>query len=276
MPGLAQNQAAQFVKMILIGDPGTHKTGALTSLVKAGYKLRIYDFDNLLGSLVQFVNKDCPEKIGNVAYQTFTDKLKGVDNPVIMIGNSSKVMSVADGTPTAYIRGLKQLTQWKTADEDYGDPGKWGADTILVLDSLTSAALAAFRYAQAVNPMAKEPQTYYFTAQQLVMNLLYLLASEQMACHVIVIAHIDYDKDQNTGLTKGFPRSIGSAINSQIAAGFNAVLQTKVRPGNPPKRIISTVPDGIVDLKNPISFKLTGDLPVETGLADFFNAVKPQ
>jgi hypothetical protein len=274
MGSLANNQSDEFLKMLFMGDPGSGKTGALTALVKAGYKLRIIDFDNLLGSLKQYVKKECPELIDNVSYQTFTDKYKADPNPIMMIGGSARVSPLVDGIPSAYTRALKQMTYWKTADEDFGSPESWGNDCVLVVDSLTSMALAAYRYAMGMNPGAREGQTHYFSAQQLVMNALALLASEQIATNVIVIAHVDYDKNHQ-GLTKGFPRSIGSAINSQIAGVFNSVLLAESQgSGGNVKRTIRTNSTGIVDLKNPVSFRLPDTLPLETGLADFFTAVK--
>jgi hypothetical protein len=274
MPGLADNNSTEFLKVLLVGDPGSGKTGSLTSLVKAGYKLRVFDFDNLLGSLKQYVTKECPDRIANVSFQTFTDKMKGNANPIQMIGGRAAVSALTDGIPSAYTRALAQLNHWKVGDEDFGPPATWGADTILVIDSLTSLSQSAFRYAIGMNPMAKEPQTHYFSAQQLVMNTLYLLASEQVATNVIVIAHLDY-RDNHMNLTKGFPRAIGSAISSQIASCFNSVLLAETMgSGGNVRRTIRTNSTGIVDLKNPVAFRLPDTLPLETGLSDFFTAVK--
>lgn len=269
MPSLNEHEGSEYVKGIVLGDPGSGKTGALTSLVSAGYKLRIWDFDNLLNTLVQYVRKECPQNIGNVSYQTFTDKLKGVDMPLTMIGNSLKVMPNNDGTPTAYVKGLKQLNAWKTEDEDFGKPETWGADTVVVIDSLTSLSNAAFRYVQAMNPMAKEPQTYYFGAQQLIMNLLQLLCTKDFATNVLVLAHLTY-KENQLELTKGFPRTVGSALNEVIAAHFNTVLLVESTNS---RREIRTRSTGIVDLKNPMPFSLPEKLPIESGLADYFRAV---
>lgn len=269
MPALDQHQSTQLVKALVLGDPGAGKTGSLTSLVKAGYKLRIYDFDNLLGSLVQFARRECPDKMSNVAFQTFTDKMKGNENPVMMMGGRMDVQGFNDGTPTAFVGALKQLNHWKAGSEDLGKPGTWGPDTIVVLDSLTMISSAAYRYVKAMNPMAKEPQSQFFAAQQLIINLLSLLFSEQFATNVLVLAHINYTEN-HLNITKGFPRSIGSALNQQIGAYFNCVLMVESQ-GN--KRIIRTNSNGIVDLKNPVSFKLPETLPIETGLADFFKAV---
>ena len=50
--------------------PSPGKTGSLVSLVKAGYKLRILDFDNLLDVLKYMIIRECPEKIDNVEFRT--------------------------------------------------------------------------------------------------------------------------------------------------------------------------------------------------------------
>ena len=273
MTALSQHQSLEYVKMLYMGNPGSGKTGSLTGLVAAGYKLRIWDFDNLLGSLVQYVGHVCPEKIGNVSFQTFTDKMKGLDTPVVFAGKSVKVMPFVDGTPDAYVRALKQLNHWKSGDEDLGKPGDWGSDTVIVIDSLTNAAAAAFRYAQAMNPAAMDQQTYYNTAQQLVMNMITLLFSEQVRCNVIVLAHLDY-RENEFEVIKGFPRAIGRALNNQIGAYFNVVCLAEASgSGNNVKRVIRTNSTGIVDLKNPVSFKIPDSLPLETGLATIFKTI---
>lgn len=270
MGSLADHQSLTYVKGLYLGDSGAGKTGSLTSLVKAGYKLRIWDFDNLLGTLVQYVKRECPEKLDSIKFQTFTDKLKGTDSLLMRQGNSVTVMSIADGMPTAYVNALKQLNHWKTPTEDLGPPSEWGKDCVIVIDTLTTMASAAFRYCQAFNPGAKEPQTYYWNAQQLVTNMLSLLNSEQMHVNVLVLAHINYDKNYME-ITKGFPRSIGSALNDQIAASFNCVVLAESRGS---QRVIRTNSTGIIDLKNPVAFKVPETLPLETGLATFFEAVK--
>jgi hypothetical protein len=269
MPSLGKHQNTQLVKGLLVGDPGSGKTGGLTSLVAAGYKLRIADFDNLLGSLVSFVQKECPDKIDNVTYQTFTDKMAGTAIPLQMIGQSMKVNPNIVGVPKAYPDFLKQLNHWKTEDEDLGKPESWGPECIFVLDSLTACSSAAFRYAQGMNPSAKEGQTYFYAAQQLITNLLSLLASKDFATNVLVLAHLDY-REQQPGMFKGFPRAVGQALHTQIGAYFNCVLMAESQGRS---KVIRTMTNGVVDLKNPLAHKLPDTLPLETGLATFFKEV---
>ena len=60
MSSLADHQSSELTKVLVIGDSKSGKTGALTSLVAAGYKLRILDFDNLLDPLRAFIERECP------------------------------------------------------------------------------------------------------------------------------------------------------------------------------------------------------------------------
>lgn len=274
MASLADHTTANLVKGLIYGDGGAGKTSALVALIEAGYDIRIWDFDNNLKPLKELIKKRCPERIGQVKVQTFTDKLKGIDVPLVMQGNSLKVMPNVSGTPKAYSDAMKQFNHWKDEGEDLGSPATWGENTICVIDTLTSAANSAFRYVQAFNPTAKEPQTYYFGAQNLIMNLIYLLCSEEFATHVLVLAHLNYDKDKEGNVLKGFPKSIGSALNTSIATSFNTALLVE-SVGNNGKREIVTRSTGLIDLKNPAVFQgLPARLPSETGLAEYFTAFR--
>jgi hypothetical protein len=71
-------------------------------------------------------------------------------------------------------------------------------------------------------------------------------------------------------LGKGFPRSVGSALNEIIAAHFNSALLVEDING---KKYIHTKSTALVDLKNPVPFGGLDKLPIETGLATFFEAV---
>lgn len=44
--------------------------------------------------------------------------------------------------------------------------------------------------------------------------------------------------------------------------------------GKTVKRKIKTVPTTMVDLKNPVEFKLDAELPLETGLSEVFRKLK--
>lgn len=259
MPKLSEHHASSLVKLIYIGDSGTGKTGSLVSLLSNGYKLRVLDMDNGLDALVQFARKECPDKLDNVDYETVRDKYRmGPAGPVIA------------GTPKAFVDALKLLTKWS----DESDPSEWGENTFLVIDSLSAMGRAAFAWARGLNPTAKDPRQWYFTAQQAIEDMIALLTGEAFHTNVILISHVNY-KELHDGSTKGYANSIGSALGPTIPKYFNTMLLAEaIGSGKNIKRRIRTVPTGIIDLKNPAPFKIEADYPLETGLAQIVSGLK--
>lgn len=260
MPLLSQHQSNDFTKMLLEGDSGSGKTGALTSLVKAGYLLRILDMDNGLETLKQFVLRECPEKAQGIEYVTLRDKYK-----------SSSQGPIIDGVPKAFVEALKLLDKWKYADTDLGAPGGWGPDAVLVIDSLTFLSDAAFAWAQGLNPSAKDPRQWYGAAQDAIEKVLALLTSPGFETNVIVISHVRY-VDNPDGSRKGYPTAVGSALSPVIPRYFNSVALCQTKGGG--KRTIQTAATAMIDLKNPKPFEMEKELPIETGLADFFTTLR--
>jgi len=258
MPSLEDHSSSKFVKLLYIGDSGSGKTGSLTSLVAAGYKLRILDLDNGLDALRSHASQECPDKLKNVDFETRRDEYTSSNQgPVIM-------------RPTAYVESVKLLDEWT----DETKPKEWGEDTIFVLDSLSALGAAAYAWADRQNPSAKDKRQIYHTAQQSIVKILDALSSPNFECNVIVISHVLL-KDFQEGLVKGYVNSIGSAIGPTIPKFFNTlVLAESIGSGKNVKRCIKTMPTGIIDLKNPASFKIDAELPLETGMATLFEQLK--
>lgn len=259
---LSKHQSSEFTKLLLMGDSKSGKTGGLAPLVK-DYNLRILDFDNGLDALAQVVARDYPTRLDSVEFRTLRDKLK-----------SSPTGTVVDGAATAFIEALKMLDNWKYGNVDLGAPSAWGKECILVLDSLTFMADAAFRFREPLTPRSREGKydirAVYKDAQDAVENVLALLTSETFRTNVIVISHVRY-VDNPDGTKKGYPTAVGSALSPQIPRYFNSVALAQTTAG---KRAIQTAPTAMIDLANPASFKMLPTLPIETGLATFFATVR--
>lgn len=267
MPDLTTYSEDKPIKLLFIGDSGTGKTGALASLVQAGYKLRILDFDNGLDYLVKHLVKlNVPKLLSNVNYVTCTDKYK-------IAGG----MPIVSGTPKAFSNSLQLLTEWKEPDgPNLGVPASWARDTILVIDSLTFLSKACFNYTLALNGrLTAQPfQSDYGEAQRKIENLLAMLYSDAMNCHVIVTSHVSFVEGEG-GLTKGYPSSIGKALSPQIPRYFNNMLQAKIKgSGTMAKRTIVTQPAGMVEVKVALpKDSIPAELPLDSGLRTFFKAI---
>lgn len=257
MPSLEGSNLPPITKLLLIGDSGTGKTGALASIVKAGYRVRILDMDNKVkdGILPQILKRECPDKIGNVDFEPLRDKLK-----------SSAAGYLFDGVPQAFVKALGLLDKWS----DGSSPKEWGPQTVLVVDSLTFLSDAAFNWAKSMNPGAKDPRQWYMTAQDGIENTLAQLTHSSFGTNVIVISHVSW-VDRPDGSMKGYPASVGKALGPTIPAYFDNMALCQTVAG---KRTIQTVPTALVDLKNPAAFKMAPTLPIETGLADFFATLR--
>lgn len=263
MANLANHQSAEFTKLLLIGDPKSGKTGSLASLVK-NYKLRILDYDNGLDGLAQFVRRDNPTMLENVEFRTLRDKMKaGPGGPTI------------DGNATAFLEGLRMLDHWKYDGVDLGPPAQWGKDTILVIDSLTFMSRAAFNFREPLTPRSRDGKydvrAVYKDSQDAVEDVVALLTSESFRANVIVITHVKYI-DNPDGTKKGYPTAVGSALSAQLPAYFNSVALAQTGPGG--KRHIQTTSTAMIDLANPAAFKMLPQLPIETGLATFFQTLR--
>jgi len=256
MPPLGELKKSKFVKMIYIGDSGSGKTGSLVSLVKAGYKLRILDMDAGVGVLASYVNEECPEKIGNVDFETRRDKYK--PTPMGM-----KI----EGKAKAWTEAMQLLDKWS----DGSNPAEWGADTILVIDSLTRLSQAAAAFSDRLNPTAGDKRQIYHHAQQMIENFLSNITDDAFGTNVILTSHIAYNENE----TKGFPSSIGKAIGPKIPTYFNNLFQAeRVGMGDKARRVIRTYPTSKVDLKAENPFKLDKEVPLSSGMATLFEKLK--
>lgn len=268
MAKLSEHQSSKFVKLLYIGDSGTGKTGSLTSLVKAGYSLRILDTDNGLDILRQFVQHECPDRINSIDFETRRDeyKLGSIYQNGNIVGKGPTVVK-----PKAYVECVDLMAKWS----DGSDPAEWGPETIFVLDSLSTLSKAAFEWARNMNPAAKDGRQWYGTAQASIENLVGQLTSEAFRTNLIIISHIRYDQEGESGPRKGTPMTIGASLSGSIGKYFNTVVCAEsVGAGASVKRRIKTVPTAEVTLKTPVPFKVTSELPLESGLATLFNAIK--
>jgi hypothetical protein len=263
MPTLEKHQSSEFTKLLLMGDSKSGKTGSLAALVPK-YKLRILDFDNGLDALAQIVKRDNPTKLSNVEFRTLRDKFK-----------SSPTGTVVDGMATAFIDALKMLDHWKFDGTDLGSPAQWGPECILAIDSLTFMSDSAFRFREPLVPRSKDGKydirAVYKDSQDAIESVLALLTSESFKTNVIVISHVRY-VDNPDGTKKGYPTAVGSALSPQIPRYFNSVALAQTGPGG--KRQIQTAATAMIDLANPAAFKMLPTLPIETGLATFFETLR--
>lgn len=276
------------LRIMLIGYPGTAKTGALASLANAGFKLRIIDFDGNLDPLLRRVQA---EQLSNIDAVYLEDKLT--------TGPSGFLE--AKGIPDAFVRGHKLLDKWsyKEADGtvvDLGASKDWGLDTVVVLDSITKMGEASML--RATKMMNKTPDTVTDRVWNLAIteqaNFLNRLSSADNPHHVIVIAHLkmigpkdirkgDSDiakviKEQLADMlpTRFYPSVLGWQYPQVAMADWPIVIEAikEVKAGQI-KRYLNLAPRNELDVKFPGIENLGPKLDISDGLLTVFKELSP-
>jgi hypothetical protein len=272
MTSLDKHPSSGRTKLLLIGDSGSGKTGALAALANAGYNLRIQDYDAGCDVLRHFVKKQFHK---NVEIVTLVDRIKG-----------HKGRAKPKGIPEAAERGLDLLDKWKYKDPvtsktiDFGSIYDWGPKEVIVIDSLTMMGEAAFRRHLAVNGRTNENkrQSDWGAAQDIQEGMLQILWSDYVKCNVICTAHIKFipeDDEVEGSPTHGYPSALGKALPPKVPRYFNSMLKVTTRgSGKSVKRFIRTTSEGATQLKNPAPTIVPAELDLEDGLAKFFELVQ--
>jgi hypothetical protein len=276
----------QPIRMMIVGYPGTAKTGMIASLANAGYKIRMIDYDGNSQSLLEYTDKD---KLANIDIVYLEDKMR----------NGERFIETT-GIPTAFRAGLDLMDEWKYKEPDgtevnLGKSKDWGCDTVVVLDSLTAMGEASMRRQMALSN--KTPLNNTDGVWGLAMNqqeaFITKLTSETNNFHVIVLAHLkmigprdarkgddDLTKELKERIaalvdTRLFPSALGHVLPPVIGGHFPILIEAATDfKGSTAQRIIRVVPRPELDLKLPskISFDKAS---ITDGLAKIFAELAP-
>lgn len=268
MPDLLSFSSTQKTNLLFIGDSGAGKTGALASLVDAGYNLRILDSDNgvetLVGILLDSKSPYKRPKSGQVIYEPITDAMKNQNGK--LIPRSAK----------AWQRAVGLLDKWDTDSAKLGPISTWGPQDILVIDSLTTLGNAAMNWVLAMNArLGQQPhQSDWYQGQQLLEGMLQMLYDEGIRCNVIVCCHVVYIGEEGRP-DKGYPASLGKALSPKIGRYFNHMIMARSQgSGAAVKHKIITNSTNLVELKTTSPFRVKAEYDLGTGLAEYFRDIR--
>jgi hypothetical protein len=240
------------------------KTGALASLAAAGYNLRIIDLDNGLDVLANILSdplsKYGKDALSRVNYVTITDKMRNVNGKLL------------PAQAQVWQKTMELMQKW----EDLGPVTSWTSNEVLVIDSLTMLSTAAMNFALSLQGrLGQHPQLQdWGVAQNLLESFIQMLYDDSIKCNVIINCHIKYMGEEN-GPQRGYPNTLGQALPPKLGRYFNTILLAQSSgTGSSVKRQIWTNPRGVVELKNTAPTRVKPSYDLETGLAEYFKAVR--
>lgn len=263
MPTLDQHQSSDIVRMINMGESGAGKSGALASLVIAGYHLWLLDFDNGVDIIVSALREH---------YKSDPDGLQAAFQRVHYETLRDTITS-ANGVPKV----KSPVSAWKNAGKTLA---AWGADSftpadIVVMDTLSTASRAALYEALSLaGRLNQRPQLQdYGWLADSVLLFMDMLTTDDNHFNLIINTHIKYfgGDDETQILARGLPNAVGQQISKDIGKYFNTAVLTRTKGSGPAaKRIISTKPQGVVEVKTSNPFGVKSEYSVETGMAELF------
>jgi len=264
MARMSEHKSSSVTKMLLVGNSGAGKTGALASLARAGYQLKILDFDNGLDVLANLTSNTQPSTFVEPQFISFTDPMK----------KDIVTKKLIPGIPTVWTRAVDQLMG--NGDKEFGGLGDMTPQDVLVIDSLSFLGKACMNFVLGMNSrLGQRPQLAdWGLAQDYLESMLATLYDENVNCNVVVNCHITFigEKDQPK---MGYPEALGKALPGKIGRYFNSMLLVQTSGfGTTAKRQIHTTSVGLIELKNTAPSRVKPVYPIETGLADYFRDVR--
>lgn len=279
MPNLTNHKPS--LRILIVGDPGSGKTGAIGSLVDHEQELFICDFDNNLNPIPQFC-----KNLDAVHYETLVDK-------IVMDANGAPKI---EGVPQAWPRYVQLANKWVDSEtgEDFGAPESWASNRWFVEDSMTSKGNAAMMHTLwkrktfgkqrsfkdwgvAIEKMEGSlqmfqgaPVNYICTAHLTRLNMEDVTETIDEDGETIDRPTVAKRLPPNAWMR--YPVCLGQKLPPKIGGYFNLVLQC-VREGSGPnaKRFIKTVPEEDVDIKVPLPPK---KLPPKVPLDQLWTILK--
>lgn len=257
MPALSDHPSTSLVKILIAADSGTGKTGALASLIDAGYNIRVLDFDEGVSTIRGYV-KNKALLATNVAYIPLRDRLE-------LMGDKMGIKK-AVGFQRA-MEALESKPQHWGVEPPLPPIRQWTEKDVLVVDTLTMMGRSCMYHVMAMNgALAKNPEIqHYGVAMENLEKFIGQITSEDIPCNVVVNTHMMTVE----GSTKIYPDALGSKLGPKVGRYFDNMITLSSSGG---KKIFRTKQDGAFACKTAIPIDDT--YPLETGLAQIFERLK--
>ena len=215
--------------IFLYGRSGTGKTTLTATLIKLGHKIRLVDVDNKAEDMhnLQHYIKDGSLVIQSIKSPLIDSSLRDRVKGIVKVGNSFG-MNPLTKQPKGYnefvdiIDGLSKLNQEGKKDPD-------GCTVLVAPDSLTVLLEHLKRLLLFLTNKGKFERDHWDAWLSNLEELFHTLNSlHGMYKHVIVIAHEQIDRDEDTGRVIGIYPAIAGSMRFKVGDYFNEIYHTMV------------------------------------------------
>jgi hypothetical protein len=222
-------------KVLLLGAAGTGKSYSIGTLVdwaeKNGFHCHVIYTENSLETLLGYWldrGKEVPKSLAwhvNIVPALPLDSLiKGAKDSGMMSYKQLTEMTDPDRMKNnpweKFLRLLTDVPDDRTGAK-FGSIDTWDNRKILVIDSLTEAANAAFRMQTGNKPTASPPE--YQVAQNNFYNWLRYMA-QSLRCTFVMTGHPQRQMNELTGAQNVTTSAIGKALGEDIPRQFSEVV----------------------------------------------------
>lgn len=226
------------LNILLMGPSGTGKTYSIGTAVETGLEVFYLGLEPGLETLIGYFSDHGKPLPPNLHWHYLQPKSLGFDDLIKsaekvekfdlkFLASSKDLQRSVNSQLVPFFSVLNNFTCQRDG-KSYGNVSQWGTDRLLVIDSFS--AITSIMWDAVVGGKVVKDVSEWGLVQTLEMNFLTRM-TYGCNCHFILIAHVEREVDQITGLTKIMVAAPGKAINGQIPKFFSDVILS-VREGD--------------------------------------------
>ena len=235
MSTVIQPQPSRPVPMpnvLLVGDSGSGKTTAIRTIVEAGLETFVIFTEPMMDLLADLPADKLHWRYIPPTTGSWDETLQKLEMMAPLAWDAISKMT-NDPLKSKY-------TQWYNfvhtfahfhcdrTGQDYGDVTEWGYDRALVIDGLSGVNKLALQFICGSSVAKTLPQ--WGAAIDLEMGLVAEKLCFDTTCLYVLIAHLDFNKDELTGAIKFVPNALGKANGPELPKSFNDTVHA-IRDG---------------------------------------------
>lgn len=266
-----KKSALPGANILLMGPAGTGKTHSIGTLAECFPELEVFylslepGLETLTGYFTD-KGKEIPENLHwhklAAPKAGFKDLMEGAKRINTM--SLETLAKTADPTRSKHNRFIQMLEVMNDfpcdrTGEKYGSVDEWGPNRVFVVDGMASLAQMAMSLVVGSKPV-KNMADWGISQDQI--EKIVRIWTENCACHFVLLAHVEREKDEVMGGIKIMVSTLGSKLAPKLPPMFSDVVLA-VREGT---KFSWDTANGQADVK-------TRNLPIQSGLQPSFKPI---